>query len=84
MRAISTLAISVANLSYPTQALSKDGKCRILSLRGGGIHGSFEVGVLKGLIDSMPVGEMEYDYVAGVSIGAYNASVFATFPIGKE
>lgn len=40
--------------------------------------------MLKGLVDSMPPGELEYDYVAGVSIGAYNASVLATFPIGKE
>ena len=84
IRAINILAISAANLAYPAHALSKDGKCRILSLRGGGIHGSFEVGVLKGLIDSMPPGEMEYDYVAGVSIGAYNASILATYPIGKE
>ena len=28
--------------------------------------------------------ETEYDYVAGVSIGAANASVFATFPKGQE
>ena len=53
-------------------------------MRGGGIHGSFEVGVLKGLVDNMPPKEIGYDYVAGVSIGAYNAAYFATIPIGSE
>ena len=84
MRALSILAFSATNLIKSSHALSKDGKCRILSLRGGGIHGAFEIGVLKGLVDSMPPGELEYEYVAGVSIGAYNASILATFPIGKE
>jgi len=28
--------------------------------------------------------EVKYDYVAGVSVGAYNASVLATFPPGQE
>ena len=32
----------------------------------------------------MPGDEIEYDYVAGVSIGAINASVLATFPKGEE
>ena len=40
--------------------------------------------MLKGLVDSMPANEIEYDYIAGVSIGAYNASILATFPIGDE
>ena len=59
-------------------------KCRILSLRGGGVHGSFEAGVLKAFVDHMPIEELEYDYVAGVSIGAYNAAVIATFEKGEE
>ena len=56
------------------EAKKTDGKCRILSLRGGGIHGAFEVGVLKALVDNMPPEEVRYDYIAGVSIGAYNAA----------
>ena len=66
------------------QTKNEDKKCRILSLRGGGVHGAWEVGVLKALVDIMPPGEIEYDHVAGVSIGAYNASVIATYPIGSE
>ena len=32
----------------------------------------------------MPPDEIEYDIVAGVSIGAYNASLISIFPPGKE
>ena len=32
-------------------SLSPDGKCRILALRGGGVHGSLEVGVMKALVE---------------------------------
>ena len=67
-----------------TAALSSDGKCRILSLSGGGVHGSFEVGALWALIEHMPPQEVIYDYVNGVSIGAINAAAFALFPPGEE
>ena len=53
-------------------------------MRGGGVHGAFEIGVLKGLVDNMKPEEIRYDYVAGVSVGAVNASIFATFPPGEE
>jgi predicted acylesterase/phospholipase RssA len=33
---------------------SIDGKCRILALKGGGVHGAYEVGVLKALIRNQP------------------------------
>ena len=57
-------------------------KCRIISFRSGGVHGAFEAGVLKALTDFMPPHDLHYDYVAGVSIGAVNASIFATFDYG--
>lgn len=65
-------------------ALGPDGKCRILSLRGGGVHGAFEVGVLKAMIENMPANEMMYDYVGGVSVGALNAAILASFAPGEE
>lgn len=61
-------------------ALSKDGKCRVLALRGGGVHGSFEVGVLKAFLDGLDPEDIQYDYVSGVSIGAINASILALYP----
>ena len=65
-------------------ALSKDGKCRILALRGGGVHGSFEVGVLKAFTELLDPEEIAYDYISGVSIGAVNGSILSTYPPGEE
>ena len=66
-----------------TQAMSNfDGKCRILSLRGGGVHGSYEVGALEAIVEEMQAHDITYDFIGGVSIGALNASIFATFPLG--
>ena len=51
MKSILTLlALNVLNVN----GLSPDGKCRILSLRGGGVHGSFEAGALMAIVDKMP------------------------------
>ena len=77
-------AIVLATTSMVANALSADGKCRILALRGGGVHGSFEVGVLTALLEKMPSEELTYDYVGGVSIGALNASIFSLFEPGDE
>lgn len=64
--------------------MASDKKCRILMLRGGGIHGSYEAGVLKSIVEQMPAEDIKYDYVSGVSIGAINASIFALFAPGEE
>ena len=32
----------------------------------------------------MPAEEIDYDYIAGVSIGAVNGSIFATYEKGQE
>lgn len=75
---VSATIFTVANTLQP------DGKCRILALRGGGVHGSYEVGVLKAFIDGLHPDEIKYDYVSGVSVGAINASVLSLYPPGKE
>ena len=77
-------AITTAALASLTQSLSPDGKCRVLALRGGGVHGSFEVGVLKAFVDTLDPEEIAYDYVSGVSVGAINASILALYPPGQE
>ena len=64
--------------------VAREKKCRILMLRGGGIHGSYEAGVLKSIVEQMPAEDIKYDYVTGVSIGAINASLFALFAPGEE
>lgn len=53
-------------------------------LKGGGVHGSYESGVLKSMVDHMAAEDIRYDYVSGVSIGAVNAAIFALFPPGEE
>jgi predicted acylesterase/phospholipase RssA len=53
-------------------------------LRGGGVHGSFEVGALKALTEQLPPLEVHYDYVSGVSVGAINAAYFAIYDFGEE
>ena len=59
-------------------------KCRVLVLRGGGVHGAFEVGALKAFIEKLDPTDYAYDYLSGVSIGAINAAILALYPKGKE
>ena len=70
------------NTTEATSDPENDGKCRILSLRGGGVHGAWEVGVLKAMAEKMKKEDMRYDYIAGVSIGAINAAILASFEKG--
>ena len=53
-------------------------------MRGGGTHGSFEVGVLKAFVEELDPVEVHYDYVSGVSIGAINSAALAIFDFGFE
>lgn len=51
-----------------------------LVLQGGGALGSFQAGV----IEELAVANIEVDWVAGISIGAVNAALFAGNPPGKR
>jgi len=66
------------------EAYSPDGKCRVLAMRGGGIHGAFEVGVLKAFTDILPSTDYHYDYISGVSVGALNTGILSIFDYGQE
>jgi predicted acylesterase/phospholipase RssA len=44
-------SVGFALVASQALGLSPDGKCRILALRGGGVHGVFEVGVLKAFVE---------------------------------
>lgn len=61
-------------LILAVKTLSADGKCRVLALRGGGVHGSFEVGVIKAFVEKLDPIDVQYDIVSGISIGALIAS----------
>ena len=53
-------------------------------MRGGGTKGAYEAGALKAMTEIMTKQEMAYDVVEGISAGAINAGIFATFQIGDE
>ena len=80
---IMAVCLNFTNVNGNTTENAK-GKCRILSLRGGGVHGAWEVGVLKAMAEKMSNEDMRYDYIAGVSIGAINAAILASFEKGRE
>ncbi|WP_066549316.1 MULTISPECIES: patatin-like phospholipase family protein [unclassified Sphingomonas] len=51
-------------------------ECVALVLQGGGALGSYQAGVIEALAESA----VEIDWVAGISIGAVNAAIFAGNP----
>lgn len=51
-----------------------------LVLQGGGALGSYQAGVIEGLAESA----IEIDWVAGISIGALNAAIFAGNPPARR
>jgi len=67
-----------------TTALEPNGKCRVLALRGGGVHGIYEVGALKAFVEFLEPEDIAYDYISGVSIGGFLTSIFGLYPPGKE
>lgn len=78
------VALSTIALVKLVQALSPDGKCRVLALKGGGVHGAYEAGVIKALTDELPASDVHWDVVSGVSIGSFVASVLSSHEFGAE
>ncbi len=52
---------------------------RALVLSGGGCKGAFQVGVIEQLVER----GHDWEFIAGVSVGALNASLLAEYPVGK-
>ena len=71
-------------LLQPVLSLSPDGKCRVLALKGGGVHGAYEAGVIKALTDELSSADVHWDVVSGVSIGSFVASVLSSHDFGQE
>ena len=59
-------------------------KCRALVLEGGGDKGAYQVGAIRGLVESMSPDDSQYDVISGVSIGAINGLGFSFFEKGDE
>ena len=63
---------------------SADGKCRALALSGGANYGSWEVGVMWGLLHYGDPADFAWDVITGVSAGAINTAGTAVFETGDE
>ena len=48
------------------------------------MHGSFEAGILKAMVELLPPDEIKWDVLAGVSTGAINSSMCSRFIAGDE
>ena len=70
-------AVALANAS-------DEQKCRALALRGGGVKGMYEVGVLESFLAHLPAEEIAYDVVTGVSIGSVNSATIGMYEKGRE
>jgi predicted acylesterase/phospholipase RssA len=64
--------------------IGEDGYCRALAMRGGGTKGIYDVGVLEAFLDNLPIEDIGYDVITGVSIGAVNGGTLAIFEKGDE
>lgn len=73
--------VAAALALITNQAVAGD-KCYALALSSAGETGSFQAGVLKGLLNAGV--DIQYDAISGVSGGAVNASILASFAKGQE
>mmetsp|Transcript_29925 Transcript_29925/g.21685 ORF Transcript_29925/g.21685 Transcript_29925/m.21685 type:complete len:90 (-) Transcript_29925:844-1113(-) len=58
--------------------------CYAISLSGGGAKGAYEAGALWQLARSLPLPEISYDAVSGISAGAINAGWMTMYSKGDE
>ena len=76
--------ISAAVLLLLGSANAEAQKCRVLALSGGGQSAVFQAGALQGLLESAKNGELEYDFITGVSGGAINGAILSDYAKGDE
>lgn len=58
--------------------------CRSLSLEGGGSHGAYEAGVISALASLTNPGDIAWNAVSGISVGAINVGALIQYPTGQE
>jgi predicted patatin/cPLA2 family phospholipase len=84
MKYILTLFFITLIVSIESRYVLKDGICRGLSMSGGGDRGTYESGVIVGLINHQQAPHNQWDVVAGISAGGLNAAMLAMFKKGDE
>ena len=75
------LAITASQAEF---AQADDDKCRALAMSGGANKGSWEIGVVWGLLHYGDPADYTYDVITGVSAGSLNTAMFAVFEKGDE
>ena len=80
---LASLAVSVsAEGNHKTNSTKS---CKALAMSGGGSKGSYEAGVLYGLVNNDPdKTNYAYDVVTGVSAGSINTVAVSLFAPGDE
>ena len=58
--------------------------CYSLTQGGGGSYGAYEAGVFTGLVHNLPLSEVSYYSVTGISAGSINSMGIAQYPQGSE
>lgn len=79
-----TAAFASAEHLFAAERHSTDGKCRALALSGGANYGSWEAGVMWGLVHYGDSADFAWDVITGVSAGAINVAATAVFATGDE
>ena len=80
---LASLAVSVSAQGNHKSNSTKS--CKALALSGGGSKGSYEAGVLYGLVNNDPdKTKYAYDVVTGVSAGSINTVAVSLFAPGDE
>jgi len=59
-------------------------KCHAVAVSGGGDRGSYEAGLLKGLVTNLPANEVEWAVVTGISVGSIVGAGMTLYKIGNE
>jgi predicted patatin/cPLA2 family phospholipase len=77
------LLISLIVLQTLFSAITSQ-KCLILALQGGGDHGAYQAGALKGLAYNLPEEDSKWEIITGISAGTLNGAGFSLFPHGQE
>jgi len=77
------ITIFLINILYILSKKSS-GKCRILSLEGGGDRGAYQAGAFKAFVDKLPAEEIQYDVYSGISVGSLNSAELSFFKKGEE
>jgi len=80
------LKVKDSSVPFNNHWVPKEGEkyCYALAMSGGGSFGTYETGVVWGLLHYGNPEYYEWDVFTGVSAGSINAAMFSVWPKGKE